>query len=91
MVIHEQFGTNETYTWELHNGDVDKVFAEAPVVVKERYYHQRLIPNAIEPRGVVVQPVPAQGEFTVWSATQIPHFLGCSWPSSSASARPRSG
>ena len=75
MVIHDSLGTNKAYTWVLTNGDVDKVFAEAPVVVKERYYNQRLIPNAIEPRGVVVQPVPAQGEYTVWSATQIPHIL----------------
>ncbi|HZD00127.1 MAG TPA: xanthine dehydrogenase family protein molybdopterin-binding subunit [Actinomycetes bacterium] len=74
-VIHEQFGTNRTYTWSTSNGDVDKVFSEAPVVVRERYHHPRLIPNAIEPRGVLVQPVPAQGEFTVWSATQIPHIL----------------
>jgi carbon-monoxide dehydrogenase large subunit len=74
-VIHEAFGSNEAYTWGMSNGDVDRVFAEAPVVVKERYYHPRLIPNAIEPRGVVVQPVPAQGEYTVWSATQIPHIL----------------
>jgi aerobic carbon-monoxide dehydrogenase large subunit len=74
-VIHDALGTNKAYTWLLTNGDVDKVFAEAPVVVKERYYNQRLIPNAIEPRGVVVQPIPAQGEFTVWSATQIPHIL----------------
>jgi carbon-monoxide dehydrogenase large subunit len=75
QVIHEQFGSNEMYTWELHNGDVDKVFAEAPVVVKERYFHPRLVANALEPRAVVVQPVPAQGEFTVWTATQIPHFV----------------
>jgi carbon-monoxide dehydrogenase large subunit len=74
-VIHEDFGSNEAYTWGMSNGDVDRVFAEAPVVVKERYYHPRLIPNAIEPRGVVVQPVPAQGEYTIWSATQIPHIL----------------
>jgi aerobic carbon-monoxide dehydrogenase large subunit len=74
-VIHEQFGGNEAYTWSFTNGDVDAVFANAPVVVKERYYHPRLIPNAIEPRGVVVQPVPAQGEVTIWSATQIPHIL----------------
>jgi carbon-monoxide dehydrogenase large subunit len=75
VVIHEAFGGNRAYTWTLANGEVDKVFAEAPVVVKERYYHPRLIPNAIEPRGVVVQPVPAQGEVTIWSATQIPHIL----------------
>jgi len=74
-VIHEQFGTNKVYTWSLANGDVDKVFSEAPVVVKERYYHPRLIPNAIEPRGVLVQPAVASGEFTIWSATQVPHFL----------------
>ena len=35
----------------------------------------RLVGNALEPRAIVVQPVPAGGEFTVWSATQIPHFL----------------
>jgi len=74
-VIHEQFGSNEMYTWELHNGDVDRVFAEAPVVVSERYFHPRLVANALEPRAVVVQPVPANGEFTVWTATQIPHFV----------------
>ena len=74
-VIHDALGSNKAYTWGLSNGDVDRVFAEAPVVVRQRYYHPRLIPNAIEPRGVVVQPVPAQGEYTIWSATQIPHIL----------------
>jgi aerobic carbon-monoxide dehydrogenase large subunit len=74
-VIHEAFGSNRAYTWTLAAGEVDRVFNEAPVVVKERYYHPRLIPNAIEPRGVVVQPIPAQGEVTIWSATQIPHIL----------------
>ena len=45
------------------------------MTVKERYRQNRLIPNAIEPRGVIVQPVPTQGEYTMWSATQIPHIL----------------
>ncbi len=71
---HDAFGDNRCYTWTLANGDVDRLFSEAPVVVSERYWHPRLIPNAIEPRGVVVQPSPAQGEFTMWSATQIPHI-----------------
>src|SRR5919198_535011 len=74
-VIHAAMGDNVAYTWGLENGDVERVFADAPVVVEETYWHPRLIPNAIEPRGVVVQPVPAQGEFTLWSATQIPHIL----------------
>jgi carbon-monoxide dehydrogenase large subunit len=73
-ICHEELGDNKCYTWTLENGDVDRVFSEAPVVVRERYWHPRLIPNAIEPRGVVVQPNPAQGEFTMWSATQVPHI-----------------
>ena len=32
------------------------VFAEADVTVKERYRQQRLIPNPMEPRGVLAQP-----------------------------------
>ncbi len=74
-VIHGQFGTNRAYTWSMSAGELDKVLSEAPVVIRERHYHPRLIPNAIEPRGVVVQPLPAHGEFTIWSATQIPHIL----------------
>jgi aerobic carbon-monoxide dehydrogenase large subunit len=73
-VVHEEFGTNRCYTWALSEGEVDAAFANADVVVKERYRHQRLIPNAIEPRGVVVQPLPATGELKMWSATQVPHI-----------------
>jgi carbon-monoxide dehydrogenase large subunit len=75
-VIHDEFGDNICFKdLKIANGDVDKVFAEAPVTVKQRYYHPRLIPNAIEPRGVVAQPVPITGEMTMWSSTQIPHIL----------------
>ena len=73
-LVHEEFGTNKCYTWPLASGEVDEIFSNAPVVVKERYVHPRLIPNAIETRAIVVQPVPAQGEFTMWSATQVPHI-----------------
>jgi len=74
-LVHDEFGTNRCYTWPLVGGDVEAAFAAAAVVVvEERYRQQRLIPNAIEPRGVVVQPLPATGEFTMWSSTQIPHI-----------------
>ncbi|HTZ06465.1 MAG TPA: molybdopterin cofactor-binding domain-containing protein, partial [Gaiellaceae bacterium] len=72
--VHDEIPDNKTYTWSLSGGNQD-VFLEAPVLVHERYVHPRLVPNAIEPRGVLVQPVAAQGEFTIWSATQIPHIL----------------
>jgi carbon-monoxide dehydrogenase large subunit len=74
-IIHDDAGTNRCYTWVHTNGDVDAVFASAPVVVKERYVIQRQIPNAIEPRGVLCQPNPAMGDFTLWTSTQIPHIV----------------
>jgi aerobic carbon-monoxide dehydrogenase large subunit len=75
-LVHEDWGSNAAYTWTLGDaGAVESIFAEAPVVVKERYLHPRLIPNAIEPRGCLAEPRPAQGEFTLWSATQVPHIL----------------
>jgi len=73
--VHDDFDDNSCYVWNLDVGDVDDVFNNAPVVVKERYRHPRLIPNAIEPRGVVCQPNIPQGEFIVYSATQVPHIL----------------
>jgi carbon-monoxide dehydrogenase large subunit len=74
-IVHEEFGTNRCYTWAHTNGDVDGVFASAPVVVKERNVLRRLVPNAIEPRGVLCQPNPAMGDFTLYSSTQIPHIV----------------
>ena len=77
VVIHDALGTNVSYTWELiPDADaVDRAFAAAVHVVSERYVQQRLIAAAMEPRGVVVVPQPFGGEFTVYSATQIPHIL----------------
>jgi len=77
VVIHEDLGTNVSYTWELvPDADaVESAFANAAHRVKARYVQQRLIPAAIEPRGVVVVPQPFGGEYTIFSATQIPHIL----------------
>jgi aerobic carbon-monoxide dehydrogenase large subunit len=77
VVIHEALGTNTSYTWELiPDADaVERAFADAEHVVSERYVQQRLIPAAMEPRGVAVVPQPHGGEVTVYSSTQIPHIL----------------
>jgi aerobic carbon-monoxide dehydrogenase large subunit len=73
-LVHDEFGTNRCYTWTLEAGEVERLFDEAAVTVKERYRQNRLIPNAIEPRAVFVTPIPATGEFTLWSTTQVPHI-----------------
>jgi carbon-monoxide dehydrogenase large subunit len=76
-VIHEGLGTNKSYTWELKPDEakVDAAFSSAAHTVKERYIQQRLIPSAMETRGVAVIPAPHGGDFTVYSSTQIPHIL----------------
>ncbi|GAA3832493.1 xanthine dehydrogenase family protein molybdopterin-binding subunit [Streptomyces chiangmaiensis] len=75
-LVHADKGTNRCYVWPLRTGeDYDAVKGRAEVVLKRRYHQQRLIPNAMEPRAVVVTPLAASGEYTVYSATQIPHIL----------------
>lgn len=76
-LVHESLGTNASYTWELtpDPAAVQKAFAEAEHVIEERFVQQRLIPAAMEPRGVAAVPSPAGGELTLYSATQIPHIL----------------
>jgi aerobic carbon-monoxide dehydrogenase large subunit len=78
-LVHADKGTNHAYTWVFDSGDagtgdaVDPTFEGAEVVLKRRYVQQRLIPAFMEPRSVVVDPTGDQ--YTVWSATQIPHVL----------------
>ena len=76
-LVHESLGTNASYTWELTPDPdaVNKAFADAAHVIEERFVQQRLIPAAMEPRGVAAVPSPAGGELTLYSATQIPHIL----------------
>lgn len=79
VVIHDEIGTNKSYTWALKvedpEGSVDAAFAAAAFTVSERYVQQRLIPMAMEPRAVAVVPQPMGGDVTIYSATQIPHIL----------------
>ncbi|TPW14421.1 MAG: carbon monoxide dehydrogenase large subunit, partial [Acidimicrobiaceae bacterium] len=79
VVIHDELGTNKSYTWNLlcesHEGAVNEAFAAAAFTVSEHYTHQRLIPMAMEPRAVAAVPQPFGGEMTLYSATQVPHIL----------------
>jgi carbon-monoxide dehydrogenase large subunit len=69
--VHE--AGNKSYTWNFGNGDIEAAFRDAPVVIERTYRQQRLIPSAMEPRAVVCAPV--GDEYTLWSATQVPHIL----------------
>ena len=76
-LVHESLGSNASYTWELipDPQGVEAAFADATHVVKERYLQQRLLPTAMEPRGVVAVPAPFGGDLTLYTSTQIPHIV----------------
>ena len=72
-LVHEQFGTNKVCDWSLGGGDLEAGFAEADVIIERRIVNHRMAGAAIEPRGVLAE---YRGDrLTVWSSTQVPHFL----------------
>ncbi|HEY8802946.1 MAG TPA: xanthine dehydrogenase family protein molybdopterin-binding subunit [Candidatus Dormibacteraeota bacterium] len=74
-VLHEDLGSNLSYDVKRSAGDIDAVFNEAEVKIHQRLIQQRLIPIAIEGRGVLADYKPFAKKLTVWSSTQIPHFV----------------
>ena len=86
-VIHEAFANNLAVPFvpsgtgvapdgsSVDDTAVNEAFAKADVVVSQRMVNQRLVPNAMEPRGVVAHYEPGKGTMTIWSSTQNPHIL----------------
>src|SRR6266849_5461610 len=69
-------GAPDNIGWELtyapENPDVMK---EADVVIKERILQQRLFPIAMEGRGLVAEYDNFDKRLTLWTSSQIPHFI----------------
>jgi Aerobic-type carbon monoxide dehydrogenase, large subunit CoxL/CutL homologs len=73
--VHPEWPDNIAFTYKQEGGDVDKAFAEADVVVRQRLVNQRLIPVAMETRGVVAEWKPGDRQLTLYTSTQIPHLV----------------
>ncbi len=73
--IHEDAPNNIAFEWEVGGGDYDAAAAGAEVRVSERIVNQRLIPNPMEPRGVVADFNAGTNQLTVYTSTQIPHLV----------------
>ena len=76
-LVHADLGTNKAYTWAI---DADPEGVQAALdasahTISATFNQQRLIPTAMEPRGVLAIPSPHGGDLTIYSATQIPHIL----------------
>jgi carbon-monoxide dehydrogenase large subunit len=74
-LVHADKGTNRAFTWRFTAGDYEAAKAEADTVVARRFVQQRVMPAAMEPRAVMAEPFPATQNFTLWSSTQVPHFV----------------
>ena len=73
--IHEDAPNNIAFEWEVGGGDYEAAAASAQVRVSERIVNQRLIPNPMEPRGVVADFNAGTNQLTVYTSTQIPHLV----------------
>ncbi len=74
-LVHEEFGTNLCFDWEI--GDeaaVEAGFAAAHHVTELELINNRLSPGYIEPRAVVGRYDSSDEDYTLWSTTQGPHM-----------------
>src|ERR1017187_4186446 len=73
--VHPQWPDNVSFTFHQEGGDTEQAFRDAEIVVKQRITSQRLIPTAIETRGVVAEWRSGEKSMTMFSSTQIPHLM----------------
>src|ERR1700722_10452135 len=73
--VHPEWPDNTAFNYHQDGGDIDKAFAEAEVVVKQRITSQRLIPASMETRGVVAEWLAADRQLNLYTSTQVPHLV----------------
>jgi carbon-monoxide dehydrogenase large subunit len=74
-LLFEDLGTNEIYRQTEKHGDTDAAFAAADRVFTTRFHHNRYGAAPMETRGVLANYERSEQQLTVWSSTQMPHFL----------------
>ncbi|WP_214366405.1 xanthine dehydrogenase family protein molybdopterin-binding subunit [Pseudonocardia sp. H11422] len=74
-LLFDDLGTNEIYRQTEKHGDTEKAFAEADRVFTTRFHHNRYGAAPMETRGVLANYERSEQQLTVWSSTQMPHFL----------------
>jgi carbon-monoxide dehydrogenase large subunit len=74
-IVHDRFGTNLIGAFTVTRGDADTVLARAPHRLKRRFYHHRYAAVPMECRGVVSAYDPRTDSATIWSSTQVVHWV----------------
>ena len=73
--LHDDVPGNTVGRIEFDSGGVDKAFAAADHVFTKRFHAGREHAAPLETRGVLADYEPSTGHLTIWSSTQLPHFL----------------
>ena len=73
--LYDNVPNNVAFHFHLEGGEVDAAFKNADLTFKQRLINQRLIPNAMEPRGAVASYQRGSDELTLWCTTQNPHIV----------------
>jgi carbon-monoxide dehydrogenase large subunit len=74
-LIHEHLKTNLFGAFSIAKGNVDSAIASAPHKLQRRFYHHRYAAMPIECRGVAAIHDPRTDTITIWSATQVVHWV----------------
>jgi aerobic carbon-monoxide dehydrogenase large subunit len=74
-LVHEEFGTNVISEYRIGKGDVEATFRRAPRTLHRRFHHHRYTGAPLECRGVVAEWDVRTQSLTVWSSTQVVHWV----------------
>src|SRR2546422_1944188 len=74
-VLHEAVGSNLAGHRRLVYGDPDRAFAEADLVIRERFRYPKYSSTPIETYGVIAHWEPLEGAYTVWSNFMGPFIM----------------
>jgi aerobic carbon-monoxide dehydrogenase large subunit len=75
LIVHDRYQANLIGEFSVGRGDAAAAMARAPHRFKRRFYHHRYAAMPMECRGVVAAYEPRTDTMTIWSSTQVVHWV----------------
>ena len=74
-IVHDSFATNLIGRFTIGKGDADGALKRSPRRLQRRFYHHRYAAMPMECRGVVGLHDARTDSVTIWSGTQVVHWV----------------
>ncbi len=74
-IVHDRYDTNLIGSFAVGKGDAAAVLASVSHRLHRRFYHHRYAAVPMECRGVVAEYDRRTGSATIWSSTQVVHWV----------------